>query len=63
MTTDWPELVEIPKKYDDRKPTEHCIGRPIQIPYSITPLVDLDKILEANYTNLVEDKGSLMGES
>ena len=29
MTTDWPELVEIPEKYDNRKPTEHCIGRPI----------------------------------
>ena len=63
MTTDWPELVEIPEKYDDRKPTDHCVGRPIQIPNSITPLVDLDEVLEANHTNLVEDKDLLVRES
>ncbi len=63
MTTDWPELVEIPEKDNDRKPTKHRVGRPIQIPNSITPLIDLDEVLEANHTNLVEDKYFLIRES
>ena len=63
MTTNWPKLVEIPQKYDYRKPTKNRIRRLIQIPNSITPFVDLDQVLEANHTNLVENKDLLMKES
>ena len=63
MTTDWPKLVEISQKYNDRYPTKNSIGRSIQVPNSIAPSVDLDQVLEVNYTNLVEDKDFLMGES
>ena len=63
MTTNWPKLVKIPKEYNDGKSTKECIGRSIQILNSITPLVDLDQVLEANHTNLVEYEYSLMSES